>query len=72
MKKNKQLRSILVLKGNFTQRQFDALGKIWDNLQKGKHKNWTLPMIQLSENGSIEVVKLPKFKKNKKNKNKKS
>jgi hypothetical protein len=70
MKKNKQPRYILLVKGNFSQRQFDALGKIWDNLQNGKYTDWTLPVIQLSEKGSIEILKLPKLKKNKNKKHK--
>src|SRR6185312_5167199 len=42
-------KGILAIKGNFTQRQFDALGRVWENLQRGSRTDWTLPAIQLSE-----------------------
>lgn len=56
--KNSIPKGILAIKGNFTQRQFDALGRIWDNLQRGQRNDWTLPAIQLSEKGEIEVINL--------------
>lgn len=49
---------ILVVKGNFTQRQFDALGRIWDSLQKGENIDWTLPCLQLSEKGDIGILSI--------------
>ena len=71
MKKHKLPIGILAIKGNFSQKQLDVLGKIWDNIQKGK-KIESLPVVQLSEHGSIEFIELPgyKIKKNKKNKKK--
>jgi hypothetical protein len=56
--KNSIPKGILALKGNFTQRQLDALGRVWDNLQRGARTDWTLPAIQISEGGSIEVISL--------------
>lgn len=61
--KNSIPKGILAIKGNFTQRQFDALGRIWDNLQRGARTNWTLPAIQLSEKGEIEVINLEPLRK---------
>jgi hypothetical protein len=46
-----------------TQRQFDALGRIWENLQRGSKTDWTLPAIQLSEKGEIEVINLEPLRK---------
>ncbi len=61
--KNSIPKGILAIKGNFTQRQFDALGRIWDNLQRGARNSWTLPAIQLSEKGEIEVINLEPLRK---------
>lgn len=61
--KNSIPKGILAIKGNFTQRQFDALGRIWDNLQRGSRTSWTLPAIQLSEKGEIEVINLEPLRK---------
>lgn len=61
--KNSIPKGILAIKGNFTQRQFDALGRIWDNLQRGQHTDWTLPAIQISEKGAIEVINLEPLRK---------
>jgi hypothetical protein len=61
--KNSIPKGILAIKGNFTQRQFDALGRIWDNLQRGNRTDWTLPAIQLSEKGEIEVINLESLRK---------
>lgn len=61
--KNSIPKGILAIKGNFTQRQFDALGRIWDNLQRGNRADWTLPAIQLSEKGEIEVINLEPLRK---------
>jgi hypothetical protein len=61
--KNSIPKGILAIKGNFTQRQFDALGRIWDNLQRGQRTDWTLPAIQLSEKGEIEVINLEPLRK---------
>jgi hypothetical protein len=61
--KNSIPKGILAIKGNFTQRQFDALGRIWDNLQRGQRADWTLPAIQLSEKGEIEVINLEPLRK---------
>jgi hypothetical protein len=54
--KNSIPKALLAIKGNFTQRQFDALNRIWDNLQRGNRTDWTLPAIQLSEKGEIQLI----------------
>lgn len=50
-------KALLMLRGNFTQRQFDALSRIWDNLQKGQGADLTLPVIQLAPDGGMAFVK---------------
>lgn len=49
--------AFLVLRGNFTQRQFDTLGQIWDTLQRGNQPNYTLPLFQIAKEGNIGLVK---------------
>lgn len=44
----------LLVKGNFTQTQFDALKSIWENLQKGRFE--PLPAIQLPYESSLTIV----------------
>ena len=61
--KNSIPKGILAIKGNFTQRQFDALNRIWDNLQRGNRTDWTLPALQLSEKGEIELINLEPLRK---------
>ena len=61
--KNSIPKGILAIKGNFTQRQFDALGRIWDNMQRGNRTDWTLPALQLSEKGEIEIINLEPLRK---------
>ena len=61
--KNSIPKGILAIKGNFTQRQFDALNRIWDNLQRGNRTDWTLPAIQISEKGEIEIINLEPLRK---------
>lgn len=46
-----------------TQRQFDALGRVWDNIQRGINNAWSLPALQLSEKGAVEVVSLEPLRK---------
>lgn len=61
--RNSVPKGILAIKGQFTQRQLDAMGRIWDNLQRGARNDWTLPAIQLSEKGGIEVISLEPLRK---------
>lgn len=49
--------------GGQTQRQFDALGRVWDNIQRGINNAWSLPALQLSEKGAVEVVSLEPLRK---------
>lgn len=60
--KNSVPKAILLLKGNFSQRQLDALGRLWDNLQRGMRTDWTLPALQVTEKGQIEVLSLEKLR----------
>ena len=54
-------KGFLLLKGSYSQKQFDTLSKIWDNLQKGKAEpEDTLPAIQLNENASVAIVQFEK------------
>jgi hypothetical protein len=56
--KNSIPKGMLVVKGPWTQRQFDAIGRTWQNLQRGPRTDWTLPALQLTEKGSIELINL--------------
>lgn len=48
--------AFLVLRGSYTQRQFDAIGRFWDNFQRGTTD--TLPIFQLPNEGNIGLVKI--------------
>ena len=53
----------LLMKGNWTQRQFDIVGRIWDNLQKGLNEaepndNPSYPALQVSNEGDIAIIQL--------------
>jgi hypothetical protein len=54
----------LIIKGNFTQRQFDAINRIWNDLMNGNEDASVrsvisaLPAIQLADNGDIEIIQL--------------
>lgn len=56
--KNSIPKGILVLKGQFTAKTFDAMSRAWSNLQRGPRTDWTLPVIQLTEKGEISIVSL--------------
>jgi hypothetical protein len=47
---SKKIKGILVVKGNFTQKQFEALGRIWNNLAT----------VHLPKETDLEFVSLPK------------
>lgn len=49
-------KSFLVLKGNFTQKQFHALDEIWNKLQLDKYENGALPIIMIPNSGDMGVV----------------
>ena len=54
---------ILLLKGNiWTERQLDALSRIWTNLKKGVTKAWALPVINVPKDSDIELLDLEKVK----------
>lgn len=61
--KNAIPKGILTIKGNFTQRQFDALGRMWENMQRGSQNEWSLPAIQMSEKGAIDIINLEPLRK---------
>jgi hypothetical protein len=48
---------VLLVKGNFTQRQLDAIGRIWNSMQTNE-KTGILPIIQLGQDTAIVNIYL--------------
>lgn len=61
--KNSIPKGLLTVKGNFSQKQLDALSRMWDDLQRGPRTDWSLPIIQLSEKGAIELISFEPLRK---------
>lgn len=49
---------LLTAQGLWTQRQIDALSRVWQNLKKGTSKSWALPIIPLPKEGKLELMDL--------------
>jgi hypothetical protein len=51
-------KQILVIRGNYNQRQLESLNQIWIKLIQTTDKDWLLPLFQITENSDIGVINL--------------
>lgn len=50
-------KAILIIKGNYTQRQFDAIGKLVDTTQN----TGGVSLIQISESSNVGLIKIDNY-----------